>query len=286
MKTMILLACLCCMLFSCENVEKKAGEKLQTAREAFERGDFSEAKMQIDSIKILYPKAFETRREGISLMQQVELKEQEKTLVYLDSLLQKKQSELDAIKGKFTLEKDAEYQKIGNYLHPSQVIEKNLHRSYLRFQVNETGQMSMTSIYCGPSNIHHISVKVIAPDGSFAETPASKDSYETTDLGEKIEKADYKIGEDGNVIGFLYLNKDKNIKVNYQGERPYSTTMTPADRQAVASIYELAQLLSSITEIKKEMEEANLKIEFVKGKKKRRNKENKQIKETIKTQDC
>ena len=266
MKTMILLACLCCTLFSCENVEKKAGEKLQTAREAFERGDFSEAKMQIDSIKILYPKAFETRREGISLMQQVELKEQEKTLVYLDSLLQKKQSELDAIKGKFTLEKDTEYQKIGNYLHPSQVIEKNLHRSYLRFQVNETGQMSMTSIYCGPSNIHHNSVKVIASDGSFAETPASKDSYETTDLGEKIEKADYKIGEDGNVIGFLYLNKDKNIKVNYQGERPYSTTMTPADRQAVASIYELAQLLSSITEIKKEMEEANLKIEFVKRK--------------------
>ena len=59
---------------------------------------------------------------------------------------------------------------------------------------------------------------------------------------------------------------DKNIKVNYQGERPYSTTMTPADRQAVASVYELAQLLSSITEIKKEMEEANLKIEFVKRK--------------------
>ncbi|WP_299088865.1 hypothetical protein [uncultured Bacteroides sp.] len=266
MKTMILLACLCCTLFSCENVEKKAGEKLQTAREAFERGDFSEAKMQIDSIKILYPKAFETRREGISLMQQVELKEQEKTLVYLDSLLQKKQSELDAIKGKFTLEKDAEYQKIGNYLHPSQVIEKNLHRSYLRFQVNENGQMIMTSIYCGPSNIHHVGVKVVAPDGSFAETPTSKDSYETTDLGEKIEKADYKIGEDGNVIGFLYLNKDKNIKVNYQGERPYSTTMTPADRQAVASVYELAQLLSSITEIKEEMEEANLKIEFVKRK--------------------
>ena len=262
MKKVILLACLCGMLSSCENVEKKAGEKLQTAREAFERGDYSEAKIQIDSIKILYPKAFEARREGIGLMQQVELKEQEKTLVYLDSLLQKKQAEVDAIKDKFTFEKDAEYQKIGNYLHPSQVVEKNLHRSFLRFQVNETGQMSM---------------KVVAPDGSFAETPASKDSYETTDLGEKIEKADYKLGEDGNVIGFLYLNKDKNIKVNYQGERPYSTTMSPADRQAVASVYELAQLLSSITQIKKEMEEANLKIEFVKRKMQEREaKENKE----------
>ena len=42
--------------------------------------------------------------------------------------------------------------------------------------------------------------------------------------------------------------------------------MTPNDRKAVAAVYELAQLLSSITEIKREMEEANLKIEFVKRK--------------------
>jgi len=266
MKKAAFLACLCCTLFSCSNVEKKTGEKLQAAREAFERGDYSEAKIQIDSIKILYPKAFETRREGIGLMQQVELKEQEKTLVYLDSMLQEKQKEVDAIKKNYTFEKDAEYQKIGNYLHPSQVIEKNLHRSYLRFQVDETGAMSMTSIYCGPHNIHHLAVKVTAPNGSFAETPASKDSYETTDLDEKIEKADYKLGEDGNVIAFLNLNKDKNIRVHYLGERSYATVMTPNDRKAVAAVYELAQLLSSITEIKKNMEEANLKIEFVKRK--------------------
>lgn len=266
MKKAVFLACLCCTLFSCSNVEKKAGEKLRAAREAFQRGDYSEAKIQIDSIKILYPKAFETRREGIGLMQQVELKEQEKTLVYLDSMLQDKQKEVDALKKNYTFEKDAEYQRTGNYLHPSQVIEKDLHRSYLRFQVDETGVMSMTSIYCGPHNIHHLAVKVTAPDGSFAETPASKDSYETADLGEKIEKADYKLGEDGNVIAFLNLNKDKNIRVNYLGERSYATVMTPNDRKAVAAVYELAQLLSSITEIKREMEEANLKIEFVKRK--------------------
>ena len=266
MKKVILLACLCCTLFSCEDVEKKAGEKLQAAREAFELGNYNEAKILIDSIKMLYPKAFETRRAGIGLMQEVELKEQEKSLVYLDSMLQAKQKDFDAIKGKYTFEKDAEYQNIGNYLHPSQVIEKNLHRSFLRFQVDENGVMSMTSIYCGAHNIHHVAVIFAAPDGSFAETPAAKDSYETTDLGEKIEKADFKLGEDGNVMGFLYLNKDKNIKVNYQGERPYSITMTAADRQALASVYELAQLLSSMTEIKKNMEEANLKIEFVKKK--------------------
>ena len=267
MKKLIIFFCGTLALTACGNgLEKKANEKLMVAKAAYERGDYEEAKTQIDSIKILYPKAFEARKAGQELMLDVELKAQQKILAYLDSALQSKQEAFDAIKDKYTLEKDAEYQQVGNYIWPTQAIEKNLHRSFLRFQVNEQGIMSMTSIYCGPHNIHHLAVKVTAPDGSFAETPASKDSYETTDLGEKIEKADYKLGEDGNVIAFLNLNKDKNIRVHYLGERSYATVMTPNDRKAVAAVYELAQLLSSITEIKKNMEEANLKIEFVKRK--------------------
>ena len=264
MKKLIVGLCATLVLASCGNdAEKKANERLTTARTAFEQGDYNEAKLQIDSIKILYPKAFDARREGISLMQQIELKEQQQSLVYLDSILQTKQKEFESIKNKYVLEKDAEYQQTGNYFWPTQTVEKNLHRSFLRFQMNEQGVISMTSIYCGGSNLHHFAVKVIAPDGSFAETPASKDSYETTDLGEKIEKADYKMGADGNVMGFLYLNRDKNIKVEYIGDRKYTTTMTSADRQALAGIYELSQLLSSIEQIKKEQEEANLKIQFV-----------------------
>ena len=47
-------------------------------------------------------------------------------------------------------------------------------------------------------------------------------------------------GEDGNVIAFLNLNKDKNIRVHYLGEHSYATVMTPNDRKAVAAVYELA----------------------------------------------
>lgn len=167
---------------------KKAALKLAEARAAFEAGNYNEAKMQIDSIKILYPKAFDTRRQGIYLMQEVELKEQQKTLEYLDSMLAVKQQEFEAIKNKFILEKDTAYQRIGHYLVPAQVIERNLHRSFLRFQTDETGVVSLTSIYCGSFNIHHTAIKVTAPDGNFTETSVSRDSYETTDLGEYIEK--------------------------------------------------------------------------------------------------
>lgn len=266
MKKIIILACLCSALIACENTKKKAALKLAEARAAFEVGNYNEAKMQIDSIKILYPKAFDIRRQGIYLMQEVELKEQQKTLEYLDSMLAVKQQEFEAVKGKFVLEKDTAYQRIGHYLVPAQVIERNLHRSFLRFQTDETGLVSLTSIYCGSYNIHHTAVKVIAPDGNFAGTSVSRDSYETTDLGEHIEKADYKLGEDGGVIAFVAANKDKNLRVDYTGERSYTTHMLPADRQAASDIYELGKTLSSITEIKKNIEEANQKIQFIQKK--------------------
>lgn len=242
--------------------EKQAAERLLKARQAFEQGAFNEAKSELDSIKILFPRAVQARKDGIRLLQELELVEQQQTLSYLDSLHAEKLAEFETIKGKFILEKDTAYQEIGNYVWPTQVIEKNLHRSFLRFQVSEQGVLTMTSIYCGASFIHHVAIKVSAPDGTFAETPASKDSYETTDLGEKIEKADFIIEQDGNVMGFIYLNNDKNIRVDYLGERKYTTTMSATDRLALKETYELAQVLSTLKQIEKEQEEARLHIRF------------------------
>ena len=121
----------------------------------------------------------------------------------------------------------------------------------------------MTSIYCGTRNIHHTAVKVSTND-SFAQTPPSADSYETSNLGVQIEKADYKWGEDDNVMGFVCLNKGRNIKVEFLGERSYTTQMTQADREAADLVYNLSQTLSAITQLNKQIEEANQKIAFIK----------------------
>lgn len=242
--------------------EKMAQQRLQKAEEALQQENFNEAKLQIDSIKILYPKAFEARKQGIKLMQQVDLKEQRKTLAYLDSMLVLKQAQLDSIKGRFVLEKDTAYQEVGNYFYPTQVVEKNLGRSFLRAQVSELGEMSLTSIYCAGGSIHHSSVKVSVGD-VFAETPPSKDCYETTDLGRSIEKADYKLGEDGGVAGFIVANSDKNIQLQFVGDKTYRTTMQKNDRKAFVELTELARILSGMEEIRKQQKEANLKIQFV-----------------------
>ena len=242
--------------------EKEAQIRLQKAEAALQQENFSEAKLQIDSIKVLYPKAFEARKQGIKLMQQVDLKEQGKTLAYLDSMMQVKQTQLDAIKGNFVLEKDTAYQEIGNWFYPTQVVEKNVGRSFLRAQVSELGEMSLTSIYCAGGKLNHTSVKVNVGD-TFAETLMSKDSYITTDLGRTIEKADYKVGEDGGVVGFIVANQDKNIQLTFIGDKTYRTAMQKNDRKAIAELTELARILSGMEEIRKQQKEANLKIQFV-----------------------
>ncbi|MBR4043596.1 MAG: hypothetical protein IKJ10_02965 [Bacteroidaceae bacterium] len=242
--------------------EKEAQVRLQKAEAALQQDNFSEAKLQIDSIKMLHPKAFEARKQGIKLMQQVDLKEQQKTLVYLDSMMQVKQLQLDSIKGNFVLEKDTAYQEIGNWFYPTQVVEKNVGRSFLRAQVSELGEMALTSIYCAGGKLNHTSVKVSVGD-TFAETPMTKDSYTTTDLGRTIEKADYKVGEDGGVAGFIVANADKNIQLTFIGDKTWRTAMQKNDRKAFVELTELARILSCMEEIRKQQKEANLKIQFV-----------------------
>lgn len=260
----LIIVLLVVVLSGCGSDKRKAETLFRHAESAFASGDFNLAKLQIDSIRTLYPKAFDVRKAAIGLMQQIDLHEQQKTLAYLDSMMQVKQAEFDSLRERFVLEKDTAYQEVGNYFYPTQVVEKNIGRSFLRAQVNERGEMSLTSIYTGGTNIHHTSVKVSAGGDLFAETPVSPDIYETTDLGRVIEKADYRLPNDGGVAAFITSNQDKKtLSLEFEGDRSYKTTMTSNDIKAIAEIGNLARVLAGMEEIRKEQKEANLKIKFV-----------------------
>ena len=251
------------LLASCGQEEKKASDLLMRAEQSYSSANYNETKMHIDSIRNLYPKVFDIRKKAIILKQQVELKEQQISLEYLDSMMTIKKILLDSMKVAFVLEKDTAYQEIGNYFYPTQIVEKNIGRTFLRACVSERGEMSITSIYCAGGSLNHTSVKVSSKD-AFAQTPASPDVYVTTDLGKKIEKADYKLGADGGVIGFIIANKDaKSLKLEFIGDRTYKTVMYSQDIKAIVELSKLAQVLLSIEEIKKEQKEANLKIQFL-----------------------
>ena len=113
------------LLTACNGDKQKAAGLLERANASFEAGDYNLAKLQIDSIRTFYPKAFDARKEGIRLMQRADLEEQQKSLVYLESMMAVKQAALERPKTRIVREKATAYKEHGNFLYPAQVVGKN-----------------------------------------------------------------------------------------------------------------------------------------------------------------
>ncbi len=263
------LAAVLAVSVSCkEDQEYKARQFYVNAQMALTHKDYTLAKQMIDSIRIVYPKAFETRKDAIKLMQQVELAEQSRTIEYEDSVLSTLRSGLQAILTPFKLEKNEEYQDLGNWVVESQSPENNADRCYLRAQVEEvSGKLTLISTWRGASNIHHGSIKVSVGD-TYAQSPVTDDVYEYKDLGVCYEKCNLKDGQDGGVAAFIALNRDKEIKLQAIGQNGKGTavTLTQKDRKAIAQLYDLSQVLKTIAEHQSMRDEAARKVKFIMSK--------------------
>ena len=224
----------------------------------------------IDSIRILYPKEFKVIREGLTLMRQVEQKEAERNLAFCDSLIPVKQQELEGLKKGFNFEKDSAYNEIGNYVSKQQTIERNIQRCYIRSGVNEKGEMYLASVYFGGKPINHTGIKLSTQDGLFAETPAIPYdgglNYHFKDLGNTTEVVTYQGEKCEDAVKFIFANKEKRIKVEYTGGKPYILYIADADKKAIASTYELAVVLSDIEKLTKEKEKATKKLAYLEKK--------------------
>ena len=274
MKKLLPLLVLSTVIISCgENIEEKAGKHLDNAKEAFSEGNFNLAKQEIDSIKILYPKAIETRRQGLKLMQQVEEAEQLRTIEYEDSMIAAAKAAFEKIKPNYVFEKDERYQDIGLYTIKSQATTRNVDRNYIRGQVDEMGRMTLVSHYRGSSYIHHDQLRLSVGE-EYVETPVSDVRHEFTDLGVYYERLSFIDGNDGGAAAFIKAKKDENITYTlYRKTGPdsrrsvYSNLrLNKDDRYAIASLYDLAQILQSLEEHKKLRDEAQRHLQFIRSK--------------------
>lgn len=263
MKRFVILFFASVILASCGNSEKEARSLLDDAGKAVEQGDYSRAKLLVDSIRTAYPKVFDVRREAIALKQKADLLEQERTMAYLDSLQDEAVRMVEKVEKGFVLEKDTSWQEVGNFMSPRHSVEKTHGRSFLRPEVDERGQMSFTSFYCG--TIGHNRIRVECGD-EFAETPSTSDIFSSTNLGVHLEQATFRMADDGGVCAFVANHAGDRIYVKFIGSRTYRNEMSRTDKEAFAGLYKLAGFLSGLENIKEQKKEAARKIEFIRRK--------------------
>ena len=272
-KTLLLLVVTVFVISCGESIEQKATRHLDNAKEAFSTGNYNLAKQEIDSIRILYPKAFDTRRQGIKLMQQIEESEQLRTIEYEDSMIAAAKEAFEKIKGNFSFEKDERFQDIGLYTIKSQAPSRNYDRIYVRGQVDELGRMTLISHYQGSSFLHHDQIRFNVDD-NYVETPVSDDRHEFTDLGINYERLSFISGNDGGAAAFIKAYKDADIrytlyrKTGPDSSRPVYRNLRLAkeDRQAIAQLYDLSQILLSLQEHKNLRDEAERHLKFIRSK--------------------
>ena len=273
-KALIWLSAIVLLTEACgENIEEKAARHLNNAKEAFSIGNYNVAKQEIDSIRILYPKAFDVRRQGIILMQQIEEAEQLQIIEYEDSIIDAVTATFEKIRNNYAFEKDERYQDIGLYTIKGQAPTRNIDRTYIRAQVDEQGKMTLISSYRGSSYIHHDWLKLIVGE-VYVDTPVSNDRHEFTDLGVYYERLSFINGNDGGAAAFISANKDENITYTlYRQTGPDSNRpvyrnlkMTKEDRYAIASLYDLSQILLSLNEHKNLRDEADRHLKFIRSK--------------------
>lgn len=256
------------ILISCATMkDPSADDYLDEARSLIQSEQYQLAKLYIDSVKILFPQDYSKIMEGISVMRQVSLAEQKRTLAYCDSMLKVRQNELPAVSKNFIFVKDAEYESIGHYVYKTQLQEKNYGRTYLQTKVDEKGRLVLTSYYSGNRVLNHTRIKVSGVDNLFAETfnvpndGALNYSYEDGNL--KYEIVRFSNKTENGVINFVLTNIDKPIYVMLLGNKSTSYNLNILDKQALVAATNLSVILSDINRLLSEIHLAQAKLEYL-----------------------
>ena len=259
----ILLASVACLMAACaEDVERPAQAYLARAQQSYANKQYHTAKLQIDSIKNLFPKAFETRKQSQTLLLQVELAESINDKSYTDSLLQDMRARINPLTEQLYLDKDARYQDVGSYYAPSHRVEKNVGRSYLRPQVDERGRHSITVFNRGKAIAAHL-LRFTASDGTYVEVAVTDAPYVTSDATGRTERVDFVPSPMNSVGSFVKLHSGERIKVELLGHDGKATLpFEKADAAAMITVYELSSVLTAVAELEKQQQELARRIEF------------------------
>lgn len=261
-----MIACIS-ITFACGESDKEAKQYLLSIRNLYEAGEYDAAKTKIDSIQILYPKAFSQIKEGLVLLQDVRKAQDTKQIIYCDSLINILGQKIDSVKQNFTLDKNKNYEEIGRFI-PKALPTNNLASNHLRSGVTEEGQLYIESVYTGSQ--YHNMARIQAKDGTYVETLAVNDdglNFRFNDLGKHYEIIKFSGTDENNVAKFIYANADKPLTVVLKGKNTISYPLSVNSKKSISESLQLSAFMHESDSLKNVKEVSAARIEYLSRKK-------------------
>lgn len=258
MKKIVYILTVAVLFISCDNTEKRARERVARAASMIEAGELNGAKIELDSVHILYPREVAVRREAKYLQDSIIFIEAQRTLAYSDSLLQPLFPQVDDLMKHFKHEKQEKYEDNERYVHQLLPTNRNAQRCFLQCYVNSVFELTLKSYYYGQTEIRHEDVEISngtveVRESGHLHSFEAEGWHEITTLSEK---------ESLTLLAFVSQYKTSRLRVTLYGRRGrYAYYLQDSEKTALEETYQLAVLMKDIHRLEQQMNIARKQIE-------------------------
>lgn len=246
--------------------EKKAEQTFNEAIDAYMARRYNKAKLLLDSVLYTYPDMKKLVRESKDMLEIIYKTEQERNLMFLDSLLIIREKEVKPLMAQFEAEDPESENPV--LIHKKQNAQHAWDRAYVRAHVDKNGTFYVSSHYTGTGYIHHYAVKAVVDDMFQTTDSIGEEAYKHCfEDGENVwEIVKYKNGADNGVASFIANNFDKPIDIHFIGEHADCRfRMTETDKQAFRETYQMAMLLRETVQIKSQIRNVKMAMKKRRG---------------------
>lgn len=254
------------MITSCgEKKNEDAIRYLDNIRTLYERGEYNEALTRIDSIQVLFPKAFTEIKAGLALRHDVRKASDQREIQRSDSLLAIYEPKIDSIKKLFVYQKDKEDD--GGVFIPKTVNTSHLVSTVLRSGVNEDGTLYIESVYIG-GQLHN-RVEVSTKGKQTAESLPIEDegfNFRFSNLGNQYEVMKVTPFHDNGLAKFIVDNVEKPLTVRLKGNSTMSYSLSNVHKKAIVDSYNLSGLILLQDSLNIAKDKAQVRIKYLDSK--------------------
>ncbi|SBW02306.1 hypothetical protein [uncultured Dysgonomonas sp.] len=263
-------------LFACGAKDDGAKLRLDSARRFYANKEYTLAKQEIDSVKILYPKAFDQIRASLAFLDTVRRAENEQIITQCDSLIAMHEPTLDKIKTLFSFQRNKEYQETGVFIPKESLTGGVITGTMLRSGVGEDGVLYIESVFVGSKQKHN-RIKISAKDGSFAQSLAVTDdglNYRFSNMGKEYEIIRFAGTSENGVAGFIFTNSNNPLTATLEGQGKYTYTLSQTTKSAISKSFQLSTMMLQLDSLKTAKEKAEYHIYYLDNKKDKENPDN------------
>jgi hypothetical protein len=256
-------------LFACNDPGREAQSLLENAKKRYENAEYNSAKQLLDEVKKKYPKEVDVLKESLHLMRQIDLKEQERNLLFCDSMLLAGRAQADSLRALFTFEKDPQYDTRGKYTSAQPADSSPLK---IQTGVYEDGEIYLQSLYTGTTPLLHNCLKVSLPSGEYARTEiiprdgGANYSFQDDNTGLIHETVTYQNGKDNGVIPFIYNHSRDKLTLTCLGGKTLSVPLARKEAGALVKCLDFSLVLKDIQQLQREKIKAEERIKYLREK--------------------